>query len=195
VKPKSVLRLFLLIVLWPFAAWAQSPNPAASGVTTQEVTYGGYLVHQSVEAGYRFSDLTGSEAMFNTMVNLHEGPRILEQSLSMQSENHQGMLFDDLFVNSAGWGGEPNNYLRMRVGKNQWYDFRASFRRDQDFFDFNLLANPLNPTTSVPNVPLDSSAHGFQTRRRMSDFDLTLLPRQKVSFRLGFSHNNMTGPS
>jgi hypothetical protein len=81
------------------------------------------------------------------------------------------------------------------VGKNQWYDFRASFRRDQDFFDFNLLANPLNPTTSVPNVPLDSSAHGFETRRRMSDFDLTLLPRQKVTFRLGFSHNNMTGPS
>jgi hypothetical protein len=133
--------------------------------------------------------------MFNSLVNLHEGPRILEQSLSMRSESHQGVLFDDLFVNSMGWGGDPNNYLRMRVGKNQWYDFRASFRRDQDFFDFNLLANLLNPTTSVPNVPIDSSAHGFQTRRRMSDYDLTLLPRQKVSFRLGFSHNNMTGPS
>src|SRR6266498_2749111 len=112
VKPKSWLCLFLLTVLWPFAAWAQSPNPPAAGSTPPEVTYGGYLVHQSVEAGYRFSDLTGSEAMFNTMVNLHEGPRILEQSLSMRSENHQGMLFDDLFVNSAGWGGEPNNYLR-----------------------------------------------------------------------------------
>jgi len=83
----------------------------------------------------------------------------------------------------------------MRVAKNQWYDFHASFRRDQDFFDFNLLANPLNPATSVPNVPVDISPHGFQTRRRMSDFDLTLLPRRKVSFRLGFSHNNMTGPS
>jgi hypothetical protein len=29
----------------------------------------------------------------------------------------------------------------------------------------------------------------------MSDFDLTLLPQSRVSFRLGFSHNNMTGPS
>ena len=196
VKPKSWLYLFLLTVLWPFAAWSQSPDPqAAASSTPEEVTYGGYLVHQSVEAGYRFSDLTGSGAMFNTLVNLHEGPRILEQSLSMQSENHQGMPFDDLFVNSVGWGGEPNNYLRMRVDKNQWYDFRASFRRDQDFFDFNLLANPLNPTTSVPNVAIDSSAHGFQTRRRMSDFDLMLLPGHRVSVRLGFSHNNMTGPS
>jgi hypothetical protein len=29
----------------------------------------------------------------------------------------------------------------------------------------------------------------------MSDFDLTLLPQSTVSFRLGYSHNNMTGPS
>ena len=29
----------------------------------------------------------------------------------------------------------------------------------------------------------------------MSDFDLTLLPQSRISFRLGFSHNNMTGPS
>ena len=29
----------------------------------------------------------------------------------------------------------------------------------------------------------------------MSDVDLTLLPQSRVSFRLGFSHNNMTGPS
>jgi hypothetical protein len=35
----------------------------------------------------------------------------------------------------------------------------------------------------------------FATTRRMSDFDLTLLPQSTVSFRLGYSHNNMTGPS
>ena len=29
----------------------------------------------------------------------------------------------------------------------------------------------------------------------MSDVDLTLLPQSVVSFRLGYSHNNMTGPS
>ena len=29
----------------------------------------------------------------------------------------------------------------------------------------------------------------------MSDVDLTLLPQSTVSFRLGYSHNNMTGPS
>ena len=29
----------------------------------------------------------------------------------------------------------------------------------------------------------------------MSDVDLTLLPQSRVSFRVGYSHNNMTGPS
>jgi hypothetical protein len=190
-RPVLTLVSLLAAALLVPVAWCQSGSSPAP----EEVTYGGYRVHQSIEAGYRFSDVTGSESMFNNLINLHEGPRIFEQSLSMQSENHQGSLFDDLFLNSVGWGGDPNNYLRMRVGKNSLYDFRATFRRDQDFFDFNLLANPLNPSTSVPNVPVGMSPHGFATRRRMSDFDLTLLPRSKVSFRLGFSHNNMTGPS
>jgi hypothetical protein len=188
----ALWSLLVLSLLLPSATWSQS---ASSAAPPEEVLYGGYRIHQSIEAGYRFSDVNGSESMFNNLINLHEGPRIFEQTLSMQSENHQGMLFDDLFVSSVGWGGDPNNYLRMRVNKNQWYDFRTTFRRDQDYFDFNLLANPLNPSTSVPNVPVGMSPHGFATRRRMSDFDLSLLPRARVSFRLGFSHNNMTGPS
>jgi len=194
VIPKSLFPLILALVL-PGATWSQSASQAGSSDSSDETSYGGYRVHQSVEAGYRVSDTTGSESMFDTLVNTHQGPRIFEQTLSMQSENHHGALFDDLFVNTLGWGGEPNNYLRLRAGKNQWYDFRASFRRDQNYFDFNLLANPLNPTNSAPNVPVETSPHGFQTSRRMSDFDLTLLPQSKVSFRLGFSHNNMTGPS
>ena len=72
---------------------------------------------------------------------------------------------------------------------------RGNFRRDQNFFDFNLLANPLNPPTSSPAVPVVNSPHEFQTRRRMSDFDLTVLPLSRISFRLGYSRNNMTGPS
>ena len=133
--------------------------------------------------------------MFNTLVNEHEGPRLFGQTFSMRSETAVGQPFDDLFVNSVGWGGDPNNYLRMRVSKNDWYDFRATFRRDQDYFDFNLLANPLNPVSSTPAVAVDNSPHQFATRRRMSDVDLTLLPHSWISFRLGYSRNNMTGPS
>jgi hypothetical protein len=152
--------------------------------------------------GYRATDIDGSGDMYDTLVNLHQGPRLLDETLSMQSLNHQGVLFDDLYINSFGWGGDPNNALRIRAGKNKWYKFVGSFRRDQSFSDFDLLANPLNPPPVtlrlhgvLPSIAVLNSPHLFDATRRMSDFDLTLLPQSTVSFRLGFSHNNMTGPS
>ena len=187
----------VIAALLNFAAIAQTAGGSAGQSTAapEGVERYGYRIHQSVEIGYRGSNLTGSDQMYDTLVNLRAGPRLLDQSLSMQSGSHTGLLFDNLFIDSFGWGGEPNNALRARVDLNKWYDFRASFRRSQTDFDYNLLANPLNPPTSSPSIPVPASPHLFATRRRMSDFDLTLLPQSKVDFRLGYSRNNMTGPS
>lgn len=155
----------------------------------------GYVVHQSFEAGYRFSDVSGSQQMYNTLVNLPQGPRLLEQSLSMQSPTHSGFLFDNLFMNSFGWGGDPYNAFSLRTDKSTWYDFRVAYRKDDNNFDYNLFANPLNPPSSTPSIPVASSPHSFSDRRRMSDYDLTLMPQSEITFRLGYSRNNMTGPS
>src|SRR5579864_7715734 len=190
-------QIAVIVLLWTISAAAQTAGSNTGQNQSQPEGWerSGYVIHQSVEIGYRASDITGSEQMYNTLVDLRTGPRFLEQSLSMQSRTHDGLLFDNLFVNSYGWGGDPNNGLRTRIDKNKWYDFRADFRRDQQDFDYNLLANPLNPPTSSPNIPVTFSPHNFGTRRRMSDFDLTFLPQSAISFRLGYSHNNMTGPS
>ena len=181
---------------------AATPIPApATPAEPDSVSRGGYLIHQSVELGYRSTYVTGSGDMYDTLVNLQTGPRILDQTLTMQSVDHQGLLFDDLYLNSFGWGGDPNNALRLRADKNKWYNLKSSFRRDQYFSDYDLLANPLNPPPppapggATPSIPILNSPHEFATTRRMGDFDLTLLPQSQVSFRLGYSHNNMTGPS
>jgi hypothetical protein len=187
----------IIVLLCNIAAAAQTAGSNAGQTQPQPEGWenSGYVIHQSLEIGYRVSEISGSEQMYNTLVDLRTGPRLLEQSLSMQSQTHDGLLFDNLFVNSYGWGGDPNNGLRTRIEKNKWYDFRANFRRDQQDFDYNLLANPLNPPTSNPNIPVNFSPHNFGTRRRMSDYDLTILPQSAISFRFGYSHNNMTGPS
>jgi hypothetical protein len=189
----SITLIVLVSLVMP--AEAQTPTASSNAVSPPEVVSGGYVIHQSMDLGVRVSRTTGSDAMYDTLVDLHTGPRVLDQMLSMRSENHQGILFDNLLIHSMGWGGDPDNYLRFSADKDKWYDFRASFRRDQDSFDYNLSAHPLNPTTSVPNVPVGMSPHSFATRRRMSDFDLTLLPQSALSFRLGYSRNNMTGTS
>jgi hypothetical protein len=191
-------QLVLLVLLLDLAAQAQSTESKSGQSQPQPPEgweSGGYRIHQAIELGVRVSDTSGSNEMYDTLVNLHTGPRVLDQSLSMQSSMHDGLLFDNLFINSFGWGGDANNGLRARVDKSTWYNFQASFRRDQNYFDYNLLANPLNPPTSSPNVPVPSSPHIFATTRRMTDLDLTFLPQSIVSFRVGYSHNNMTGSS
>jgi hypothetical protein len=201
-----------MIVCSPDTLFAQAPTVTPAPVPTPSpapaapaepdgITRGGYQIHQSIELGYRSTDVTGSGDMYDTLVNLQTGPRILDQTLTMQSVDHQGLLFDNLYLNSVGWGGDPNNYLRLRADKNKRYNLQSSFRRDQYFSDYDLWANPLNPPPpsapggSTPSIPILTSPHEFATTRRMSDLDLTLLPQSVVSFRLGYSHNNMTGPS
>src|SRR5580704_14454 len=162
--------LCAMIVRSPETLFAQTPtaNPTAPPAPPAEpdsVTRGGYQIHQSIELGYRSTDVTGSGDMYDTLVNLQTGPRILDQMLTMQSADHQGLLFDNLYLNSVGWGGDPNNYARLRADKSKCYNFQSSFRRDQSFFDYDLLANPLNPPTSTPSIPILNSPHSFATTR------------------------------
>ncbi|HEX8815887.1 MAG TPA: hypothetical protein VF753_10340 [Terriglobales bacterium] len=193
----NILRLIqlqvMLLTLSAIVHGQSSGNDAGQPPEGWETA--GYVIHQSIDIGYRVSEITGSQAMYDTLVDLRTGPRFLDQTLSMQSQNHDGLLFDNLSISSFGWGGDPNNALHVRFDKSKWYEFRSDFRRDQTDFDYNLLANPLNPPTSSPSIPVLSSPHSFYTRRRMSDFDLTILPQSKVDFRFGYSRNNMTGPS
>ncbi len=195
--------LIVGILFVPRAVFAQAQErgqtPADLAVQppaeTSGVAFEGYQVQQSIELGYRYASQSGSPETYNTFVNLHSGPRILNQSLAMRSDNNSGLLFDTLYMNSFGWGGDPNNALRLDVSKNRWYNLNFNFRRDQNYWDYNLLANPLNSATSLPGVPVTFSPHMMETRRRMYDFDMRLLPQSKVSFRFGISRNRNEGPS
>src|SRR5207344_3047770 len=93
------LRIQLILVIvacLTFSARAQTTasapgQPQAAAPETFE--HGGYVVHQSVEIGHRVSDVAGSELMDNPLRDLRTGPRSQEQSLSMQSQNHDSLLF------------------------------------------------------------------------------------------------------
>jgi hypothetical protein len=190
---------FLMVLIAPALALAQATAGGTQAGNTAAAAEGkeisDYHVEQSIELGYRFSDVNGSGAMFDTFINQHAGPRFLDQTLSMHSLNNAGVLFDDLNVSSFGWGGDPENAGRVSLSKNKWYDFSFLFRRDQNFFNYDLLANPLNPPISAPNLPVGFSPHEMQIRRRMYDTGLTLMPQSKITLRLGYTRNRSEGPS
>src|SRR5215469_10051288 len=191
----SVLAIALLSLA---SASAQAP-PTPTKTIPDQVTISpdAYVTHGSAEFGGHIVDYSGSGAMWNTLVNISSGPRQLGTSVEMHAKDHyaKDLLFNDLSMNSFGFGGDPNNVINLRMSKGRLYTFSGLFRRDRNYFDYNLLANPLIPTTSNPYVPVLDSPHLSNTVRRMTDTDITLLPQSRVAFRLAYSSNIWQGPS
>ncbi|HEV2352207.1 MAG TPA: hypothetical protein VG028_20425 [Terriglobia bacterium] len=172
-----------------------TPALAQDDQTLEGKDWGDYHVNQSIEVGWRGTSFTGNNDVYDTFVNLGQGARLFNQTLEMRSKDHQGLLFDTLSLTNFGYGGDPNNFSMLRISKNKWYDFSANFRRDRNLWNYDLLANPLNPTTSNPSVIIQSSPHSMALTRRMGDYNLTLLPQSNIRVRLGYSRNTNEGPS
>src|SRR5580704_3162703 len=117
------------------------------------IDQGNYNIKQSIEFGGRFTSISGDQQAYDTFVNLQQGPRLLGFTTEMNSLNHHGTLFDRLYFSNFGYGGDPVDVSRLRISKNRWYDFDALFRKDENFWDYSLQANPLNPTTPFVNGP------------------------------------------
>src|ERR1700685_1686766 len=198
-------RFLVLAAVLACAPLSHAQNGAGE---TKGIDSGDYNIQQSVEAGYRTSSINGNINTYDTFVNLGSGLRLFDYTLDMRSLDHKGFLFDNLSFSNFGYGGDPNDVTRLRIGKNKAYDFRVLFRRDKNFWDYNLFANPLNPASlnppgslstgcfvcpptttfpqgapaycSTPAVPQNHSLNSLDLVRRMQDYDLTLLPNSAI---------------
>ena len=218
------LRIRSIPFVFFIAAFFFSPAVRAQGSAEESkgINSGDYNIHQVIEFGYRSSNINGNMNTYNTFENLGSGVRLFDFEVKMHALDHNGLLFDNLTFSNFGYGGDPNNVSRMHVEKNKWYDFRLLFRRDKNFWDYNLFANPLNPAAlnpagslttgcfvgpptaafpqgapafcSNPAVAQNSSLHSLYLTRRMQDYDLTILPTSRIRFRLGYSRNRNEGP-
>jgi len=189
-----------VVLLATGIAAAQAPAP-----DTQPVAPSGYSLHNTVDLGGRVTQVNGSGAMYDTMVNEHSGPRVLGEKFELRAlpgTNH--MLVDSLTAFSNGWGGDPNTFARVDFYKGRLYQFSGLFRRDRQYFDYDLLGNPnilagqtipVSGGTALPWSQVNQSPFLYNTVRRMTDTNVTLLPLSKVSFRAGYSQDIFQGPS
>ena len=125
---------------------------AQSTVAPRQTTEFGYTVQQTYDLGGHIVDYSGSGPMYDTLINLQAGPRILKQSMQMNAvPGSKHLLFDKLFTASTGYGGDPDNFTILRMSKGKLYDFLGQFRRDREYFDYDLLGNPnILPGQSIP---------------------------------------------
>ncbi len=185
-KRTYVMLLGAALSIIPCAVLAQgAPATESTGKVVN-----GYTVQNSVEFGGRIVGIGGNSDMYNTMENLHSGPRLLDQSLTMRSLDHNGAFFDEFWFTSFGYGGDPQAGTRLRMYKNKLYDFNATYRTDKNYYNDNYLDNPFNTPSSLGGLIVwNQSIHATDTRRNMGDFHLTLFPESAVRFRLGYSRN------
>jgi len=185
----------------PFAQTAPPP--------LQPVAPKGYDLHETIDLGGHISNTSGSGAMYDTLINIQSGPRVLGETFELHAlPATQHTLVDSLSAFSNGFGGDPTNFVKMDFSKGKFYEFSGLFRRHRDYFDYDLLGNPNIPSgLSVPIGPSNAPTGSFawpqveqspflaNTVHRMLDTSVTIFPLSKVSFRAGYSQNILQGPT
>jgi hypothetical protein len=171
-----------LILLIASLALAQPPI-APSNVQTGSPrgdNLENYNIMQSFELGYRFATIGGDGGMYDSTVNYGDGIRLLASSLSIQSRDGHGKLFDHLLLTTQGLGNDPYQSAVLRIEKNHLYRYDMMWRLT-DYVD--------------PALTVSYGEHAMNTQRTMQDHDLTLFPSSAAQLFLGYSRNLETGPA
>ena len=197
-----------LVIAMPMAACialAQEPAMNPSKMSTPD----GYSARHSVDVGGRVANKVGSGAMYDTLVNLQSGPRVSGESLELHKlASNKKAWVDDASAFGTGFGGDPYNFERLTLSKAKLYEFTGTFRRNRQYFDYDLLGNsnvpaglslPIGPVAAPTGTlawpQLQHSSVMTNSVRRMTDTNLTLYPQSKVTLHFGYSQNIMQGPS
>src|SRR5678815_1599009 len=182
-----IIGLALVLIVTVGLVAAQQPSPSPSPTKTDSPNTppatgenaGDYTVISSIEFGYRGLSVDGDLNKYQSDLNYKAGPRLFDSSFLLKSREGGGSLFETLLVTSTGWGADPQGNLRVSVEQPEWYRFDATYRRFKYFRFLNTFANPnwvFSPANfSVPPNPV-TGEHGYDTRMKVGDFDLTLLP-------------------
>jgi len=203
-----MLAFTLLMVVSVLKAQQPSPSPTPKDNPTNSTgtnapvktgdDAGGYTITSSIEFGYRGLSVSGDHNKYQSDLNYRTGPRLFDSTFLMRSRDGGG-LFDTGLVTATGWGGDPSGQLRLSFESPKWYRLEGTYRKFNYFRYLNNFANPnwvFSPANfSVPPKPV-TGEHGFNTETKMGDFDLTVLPKNRlIRFNVGYSPERYNGPA
>ena len=178
---KFVLALLVSFPLLAQQATQTAPDASASSPTPT----GSEWFTGSIDLGYRFTSIGGDNDVYRSVVNLGQGPRLL--GLDFTIVDPKKRLFDRLNVRAYNWGGDPYNTVHVDAGKQGIYNFNFDYR---DLAYFNLLPSFADPLLGT-GVVLDEDS--YFARRRMSDFNLDLLPGHHIMPYLAYGRDSGEG--
>ena len=163
------MRLLLVLILL-LPALAQEPAAKTEEKTASPVPSAEQWLSGSIDVGYRWmTDVQGSAPSYKSIVNLGSGPKLFGFDFTVQNPSKK--LIDRLDVRGNAWGGDPYNTAHVNARKAGIYDFNFDYRNIAYFNALPSYANPLAPN--------GFDQQSFNTARRVSSFDLDLLPGKR----------------
>jgi hypothetical protein len=168
---------------------AKTPEPAkaeAAAPPPAEAPAGESWLKGSIEVGYRWiPNISGSFNTYRSVVNLGEGPRLLDADFTLLNPSKR--VFDRADIHASSWGGDPYNTLRADVTKDSSYRLTVDYR---NIAYFNFLPSYADPTLSAG---LLLNQNSFDTRIRTLDVQLDAHMNKWITPYLGFSQNSQYG--
>jgi len=128
-----------------------------------------------IEAGYRWTDVSGNEQLYRTQIDERSGFIIRTLSFFTPTKG----FTDHVRVDATDLGAGPASALRIETGRADAYRLRLGYR---SFDTFNAL-----PTFAL-------GQHTFDRNRTMFDADLEIFPDGWITPFIGYSRARFEGP-
>jgi hypothetical protein len=136
----------------------------------------------TISAGYRFTDVSGSEERYRSDVDLRQGPRLFLFSLDGTSPDAEKTPLDRFHLEVDTPGDEPASYFQLTAADKRRWDFRADFSRMR--WDYDLPQLWEDP---VPGNRDTVDLHQWNEIRTQGHADLTVhLPNDLPTIRAGY---------
>lgn len=170
-----VLTILVLVVARvPLPGWAEAEDEDKSPLSV-----GGYHLSGAASVGYRFVEIdSGREALYDEVINLDDGVRLLDFSLHGQRATSEPALVDRFSLDAMRIG-DPFPRIRFEVAKDDAYALKVTFRESELFVDRTDDAR--------------SGNRDFDIRRRFGDATLTLFPTDFLTVHLFYHHTERDG--
>jgi hypothetical protein len=159
------------------------------------MAFGGFSNQGSAEVGYRFTEVKGYAPMYQELVNLQSGPRLLDLNLFGEAREGVNPFADSYSFSLSGLGGDPFPTAQFSVSKKKLFDLRVNWR--QAYFNSNQNDNVILPITTVAaglSTGLTSN-HNWDTVRKFGSVDLTLHATNNLRFNFNYYHTTDDGPT
>jgi hypothetical protein len=178
--------ILLALVLAPASVRAQDPEETP-------LNLGDFSTQGSASFGYRFTDIKGFKPMYNEMINLRGGARLMDFNMFGEAKEGANPFADDYSITMSGLGGDPFPTAQLSVTKHRLFDFRASWR--QAYYNWNQNDSVILPITSVANGLSTglTDHHDWETVRKFATADLTLHASNNLRFNFDYYRTTDTG--